>query len=189
MRQVRSFLLLFLAVVSLTACSANPTPESVTKQFWQAMAEGDTNRAKELATEDSQRGVSKHEQTEMTDLLFGDAVIEGDSARVPTAYQRSTAKRDLVMKFDTVLVREDEQWKVEYDASMRSMLANSFNNLGTALQGNIEEMGEAVGEVVGEAMTEAAQEFNRALQDFAEEMQQVADELRKAEENKQKEKK
>lgn len=189
MKQLRSLVLLFAAVVSLAACSADSTPESVTKQFWQAMAEGDTDRAKKLASADSQRGVSKHGQTEMTDLLFGDAVIDGGSARVPTAYQRSTANRDLVMKFDTVLVREDEQWKVEYDASMRSMLANSFNNLGTALQGNIEEMGDAVGEVVGEAMTEAAQEFNRALQDFAEEMQQVADDLRKAEEEQQKEKK
>lgn len=104
------FLLLFL----LAGCQTGKSPEEVATLFWQELAKGQMDSAKQHVTRNSQHLVNlqdidrfsqvttaKAEETEGTDVA---------SVTVPTTI---THNKQLV-SFDTVLLQEDNHWKIDY---------------------------------------------------------------------------
>ncbi|MCV6604474.1 MAG: hypothetical protein OIF34_04150 [Porticoccaceae bacterium] len=172
------FLMLMLAVF-ISGCSNSDSPGDVAQDFWQAMADGDIDTARGLATESSKEAVRMDKKLHIEYLEFGKIFTEeGNPSLLPTSLTTVSGGNRINLSFDTVLEQQQGQWRVDFNQTTQSMLGSSFQQLQDALAETITEAGNAVGDAVDEALNEAAGEMSEVLQGAAREMQQAADQLR-----------
>jgi len=83
--------------------------------LWQAFMEGDSDAAWEFVTAESKESVNKENLVSgasegVNNVILEEVTISGDEARVWTALDLEGLDREL--EFDTILFREDGEWKV-----------------------------------------------------------------------------
>ncbi|MBN2025638.1 MAG: hypothetical protein JW854_02580 [Actinobacteria bacterium] len=83
--------------------------------LWQAFMEGNSDDAWELVTAESKESVNKENLISgasegVNNVILEEVTISGDEARVWTALDMESLDREL--EFDTILFREDGEWKV-----------------------------------------------------------------------------
>ncbi|UTW45960.1 hypothetical protein KFE80_03405 [bacterium SCSIO 12696] len=171
---------LLLAALLLSACTDNDSPQAVSQRFWQAMADGDVEAAKALATRGSMDGISINDDRRIEALQIGDVSLEegADVSLVATAFDSVNGSSRIGLSFDTVLEQHQGQWRVNFSRTTQSMLGSSFQQLQNALAETISEAGDAIGEAVDGALDDAVREMSSVLQDTARDMQQAADGIR-----------
>lgn len=160
------FGLLFL----LSGCQSGPPPEKVTQAFWEAMAQGDPEIARTYTTQVSQYLVTKQPELEQASLRIGAAKVDGDSAKVATVL---TLKRpdNKKIAFDTVLIEEDDQWKVEYLQTMNNFLHLPFGEIFKSLQG--------IGEAINKDLQQHLPELEKQLEGFSDGLLRQLEEFRR----------
>ncbi len=175
--------LLLPMIAVLSACGSN-NPESVAKTYWQGVINNDAEQVATVASSNSRselrRSIAPDADSSVT---FGETQIEGDRAQVET-FLSWVGDDEKEAQFDllTVLVKEDEQWKINtaktrqqfftavYRSSLdglSSVLAESlasFQVLGEEAAGTMaEEIGQAIDE-----LQEQSSEANDEVQQFLE---------------------
>jgi hypothetical protein len=160
------FGLLFL----LNGCQSGPPPEKVTQAFWEAMAQGDPEIARTYTTQVSQYLVTKQPELEQASLRTGAAKVDGDSAKVATflTLKRPDNKK---IAFDTVLVEEDYQWKVDYLQTMNNYLHLPFGQIFKSLQG--------IGEAINRDLQQHLPELEKQLEGFSDGLLRQLEEFRR----------
>lgn len=163
-----------IAAASLltAACGAGaPGPKQVAQEFWEALRAGDTAAATSLASEPTAPRVEALAGRDIDEVLLGE-VLEGEaSAIVRTSLTTAATEPDdwpTRLTFDTHLIREDDEWRVDVAATERDFGAAIF-------AGTIEMLGEAVGEGVrdfSEALEQGAAEISRAIREALEDLEQ-----------------
>ena len=161
----------------MLGCSDHQSPQAVAQQFWQAMAEGELDTAKGLASAGSMDGVTL--SSRIGKVQLGESRQQDSATLVATSLEKATGDGVVELSFDTVVVLEDSLWRVDFNRTVKSMVGNSLTQLRQAIGESVNEMGRSVGEAVDEALNDAVEEVNEALQGAAEEMQKAADELRR----------
>jgi hypothetical protein len=185
-----AFGIVALATVALFSCkgSGGGDPKSALKGFFEAMSKKDIAAAKKFATEESssmfsmmELGLKEGEKKEGGDMMkdfdmskveFGEAIIDGDKAKVPV---KNKAEGETI---NFRLKKEKGDWKVAFDkASMMEMatekmaepgfkdsLNNAMDKIGDmdSISG---EMNEAMKEA-GPAMEKAAEEVKKSLKEI-----------------------
>ena len=68
---------LFCLLCFITACQTAKSPEQVTTAFWQAIAQGDLDTAKELASPETRQLVRNEPKLENASLQIGQIIING----------------------------------------------------------------------------------------------------------------
>ncbi|MGS2723357.1 hypothetical protein ACVBEJ_06395 [Porticoccus sp. GXU_MW_L64] len=171
---------LLLAVLLLAACADNASPQAVSQQFWQAVAAGNIDAAKALATKSSMESISISGKRRIESLHIGEVSLDESeqSSLVATAFESVKGNSRITLTFDTVLEQQQGQWRVNFNRTTQSMLGSSFQQLQGALADTISEAGDAIGEAVDGALDGAVREMSSVLQDTAREMQQAADDIR-----------
>ncbi|MDM3869941.1 hypothetical protein QSV34_01095 [Porticoccus sp. W117] len=167
-------------VLSLAGCTNNDSPQAVSKQFWQAMAAGDVDAAKALATKGSMDGISISDDRRIEGLHIGDVSLgeNEQTSLVATSFDSVNNNSRITLSFDTVVEQHQGQWRVNFTRTTQSMLGSSFQQLQDALAETISEAGDAIGEAVDGALDDAVREMSSVLQDTARDMQQAADDIR-----------
>jgi len=181
-------------LLTLTAClhQAND-PHEVAEQYWRAMKNGDTEIARTLVSQTSQQDYDNYIALPADErITIGKVNLGTEQTTIATTlYPDSTVPEDYIT-FDTVLVLENDKWKI--DASKTAMprpvpsdreLNELADELSESMQGNIESMEEAMNEGLqmldkalregsrdlGESMLKGMEEMNRALRESIEDMQ------------------
>jgi len=126
--------LMLTASLLLAACHAGGgDPKTVLASFFDAIMKKDFDTAKKLSTKESETMVgmiqmgmqmqpgeedsSKMSQFNKNDMVFGDAVINGDVATVPVKEKTSGETVDFTLK------KEDGSWKVAFDKATLMQMA------------------------------------------------------------------
>jgi hypothetical protein len=161
---------MFGLLLLLSGCQSGPPPEKVTQAFWEAMTQGDPEIARTYTTQVSQYLVTKQPELEQASLRIGAAKVDGDSAKVATVL---TLKRpdNKKVAFDTVLVEEDDQWKVEYLQTMNNYLHLPFGEIFKSLQG--------IGETINRDLQQHLPELEKQLEGFSEGLLRQLEEFRR----------
>jgi hypothetical protein len=199
--------LLTLATVSLLSFSViackQPAedPKAVSDKYWQLLQAGNTAEAEKLVSTSSKRNFASHtNRIEQVDTLeSGEAktTVRTSITRIsPDKQYRQT------QTFDTVLVLEQGQWKVDVDQSPMPLSATEkeqelqklSKELSESMKENIESIDEAVShgmQMLNEAMQEGSQEMGESLLNMMNElnstMQESIDKMKQRREQQLKE--
>jgi hypothetical protein len=112
--------------ILLSACSRPQSPLEVSQAFWQAVIEGNVPDVVKYSTLGSEEGYEAFSR-DWTGMLpsWGKIIIEEHEARVHTHVSKPDAAQSEMLYFVTYLVRQDDQWKVDYDKTEKVVLASS----------------------------------------------------------------
>lgn len=158
--------LLFL----LNGCQTVSTPEQVTEEFWEAMADDDLDTARKYATRETQYLVSTQSALEDATVKTETALINGANATVATLMTLKNDSKD-VLSFDTVLLKENNQWKVDYQQTL--------NNLSFLPLGDIFRSLRALGETFNRELKQQIPLFEKQIRSFSQELIRQMDEFRR----------
>jgi hypothetical protein len=161
---------LFGLLLLLSGCQSGPPPEKVAQAFWEAMTQGDPEIARTYTTQVSQYLVTKQPELEQASLRTGAVKIDGDSAKVATVLTLRKPDNKKVA-FDTVLIEEDDQWKVEYLQTMNNYLHLPFGEIFKSLQG--------IGETINRDLQQHLPELEKQLEGFSEGLLRQLEEFRR----------
>lgn len=159
--------LLFL----LCGCQAVLTPEQVTTAFWQAMADGNIDSARKYATQETQYLVTKQQNLEDATVTTGTIVIDGSNAMVSTVMTLAKPESNKVLSFDTVLLKENDLWKVDYQRTLNNLLNLPFGDIFKSLR--------AIGETLNKELEQQIPLFEQQIKSFSEELIRQLDEFRR----------
>jgi hypothetical protein len=145
------------AALLATACGAGDDPGAVAEAFWTASKAGDIELAKTYVAEGSKATMNNSGDSQLGDFSLGEVTVDGDRATVET----DVASEEMELAFQTVLIRQEGDWKVDLDATTDEMMRSLF---GTTMGDFTKKMGEAMGEAVGESMKAMADGMAEGLQ-------------------------
>jgi len=149
-----AFITLTLAIVILqSACSKPQTPLEVSQAFWQAVIEGNISDVVNYSTLGSEKGYEEFSRDwSGMQPSWGKIIIEEHEARVHTHISKPDSAQSEMLYFVTYLVRQDEQWKVDYDKTENVVLASSavsdFVNRITSIGSEISQQFEEASKTV-----------------------------------------
>lgn len=151
------------AGVVLGCGGAGTEARDVANRFWEASREGDVELVRTLVASGGEAKINEpdDDSTPFGDYSLGEVTVEDGVAAVATTLEGMQGAESREVAFNTYLVREAGDWKVDLDRTtndmMRVMLGVTMEQLG-------EMMGEAVGKAMG-GMAEGLQEGMEAMGD------------------------
>ena len=157
------------ALLLVLACGVPaPSPQQVSERFWEALRTGDIATAKAHASAWSAMLVdAMGEDRQIEEVRLGETLQSERSAIVRTSLVTATEAGRQHTSFDTHLVRESEEWKVDVQATEREMTAAIFAS-------SLRQIGETLGQGVqefSEALEQGAEEMKRAIREALEELE------------------
>ena len=172
---VFTFGLLFL--LSVTACQSTKTAEDITLAFWSAIAENNLELAEQYCSAQSKPLLSSslHYNLQNTTLSYGKIVIDGNQATVETLI--IPANDEKKHTFITFLLKEDNDWKVDYQRSRKNLensqlFINLFKSLDT-LSDTINKQLEHQLPLIEEGIKSFEQEFKQKIDDLENELKKT----------------
>jgi hypothetical protein len=195
--------LLFIVVPLLTLAGclqAAEDPRDVANQYWQALKNGDTEAARSLVSSNSQQAFDNYLAAPADEkTAIGEVNLGTQQTTVITIIYPEGGAPDDFKTFDTVMVLEDGQWKIDVERTIIPRPAPSDreleqlkDQLSESMEKNLESVEEAMNEGLklldealregskdmGESMLKGMEEMNRALRESIEEMQKRREEGR-----------
>jgi len=173
----------------------------VSEKFWRAVKDKDTKAIQKYSTKDS---YEENENIEnilpLDEIVLGKTVIDGDGAWVDTTVTISGDK-PYTLPIKTVLIRENKQWKVDYQATIKwiskgsvissiiNSIKNMSENLAKELNQSMEDIEKAIPEIkekiekLEESLLEHVPELKKQIEEFVEDLKDAIKELGKDSEN------
>ncbi|MCK5667834.1 MAG: hypothetical protein KAI15_02020, partial [Gammaproteobacteria bacterium] len=170
-------------------------PIDVSEGFWRAVKNKDVNAIVKYSTKDSLTGEELSENIlPLDEIILGKTVIDGDSAWVDTTVTISGDK-PYTLPIKTVLIRENKQWKVDYQATMKwvskgssvysviSGIKNMTQELAEELNQSMEDIQKAIPEIkqeverIEESLMEHVPELKKQVEEFVEDLEEAIKEL------------
>ncbi|WP_293007717.1 hypothetical protein [Nitrosomonas sp.] len=154
----------------LSGCQTILTPEQATTTFWKAMANGDLASAKKYTTLETQYLVTKQENIMGASLETGVIVIDGLTAKVATVITLKNPESNKLLSFDTVLLKENDAWKIDYRQTLSNLSILPFGEVINSLR--------AIGDVINKKMEEQIPFFENQIRSFSDQLIRQLDEFR-----------
>lgn len=167
---VRGFVMA-LVVLAITGCSKPETPQEVAAAFWQAMADNDAGDVVRFSTLDDPRDVDGYQRSWANAVpSFGRVVIDEREATIVTrlpAEERSGGER---LELTTYLVREQDQWLVDYQRTGEVILNPSpFSNI----MGELSRLGQRL----SATFSSSSSELEDKMEQLARDLETYSDEM------------
>ena len=157
-----------------TGCAANPSPMEVSEGFWKGVKEQDAAAVSRYVTAESLESLKRQDPGRnvlpIKEVTLGRTVIEGDHALIDTTVEVAD-DRPLHMSLQTVLQQENQQWKVDYNATVASITHDS--DVGRVL-GDISNMSKQLTDKLNQSLEQA----QKALPEIEREIGKIEDDLR-----------
>ena len=153
---------LLTAALLGTACGASDGPRNIASAFWTASKDGDMELAKSYIAEGGNATIKapNESRSSVGEFSLGETAIDGNRATVETTVV-STGEQEMELAFNTVLVQQDDGWKVDLDQTTDEMMKSLF---GTTMGDFTKKMGQAMGDAMGEAMKGMAEGMAEGLE-------------------------
>ncbi|MCF6147815.1 MAG: hypothetical protein E3K37_04060 [Candidatus Kuenenia sp.] len=120
--------------------------------FWDALLEHDLDAAKTFATRASSANLKLNDSIDDSNnqATFGDIIINEDKAITETILNTRKDGSQISIPLQTILITEDNQWKVDADQTMMSVFGGAMGELmkdvGEAMKNGMGDMGKALTE-------------------------------------------
>ncbi len=154
----KTLFLVSLLSVLLSGCllsSESQNAVAITNEFWQAVQDKNMDKAKELSTWESAKYLKFIESDKLKAQRFetGEVKVLEQSAEVATIlYGGNTG--DVRIPVRTVLVRVDNDWRVDVQKTMGSMVSGAMgavvNELNSFMQDSLKGVDQALSQGIGE---------------------------------------
>lgn len=159
----------------VTACFGAEGPEGVADRFWAAVQDGDVETARAYAIESESSSLKlEGEHSSVESYELGESRSEDGKALVETRLT-TAGEWELDISFETVLVEEDGEWKVDVEQTgsrmVRAVIGASTEEL---VKGIADTLRGAMGQVM-EGVAEGMKDLGEALGEAAEDMKQEDD--------------
>ncbi len=156
---------------SVAGCQATRPPDEVSKIFWQAMTDKDLATARQHATVDSREMIGEDSglPLQQISLQMGETTITGDSASVATRVTSQTLPQYREFSFDTLLLKQEGRWKVDYRRTLQMMPKMPLQNLIDNLRIFSEQLGRQFEQqlpLIEQFMQQFTEELNRQIEEF-----------------------
>jgi len=165
--------MVFLLVTG-PGCAANLSPMEVSDGFWKGVKEKDTATVSRYVTSESLESLKQQDPAKnilpIKQVTLGRTVIEGERAWIDTTVEVA-GEEPLHMSVRTVLQQEDQQWKVDYNATVASISNDS--DLGRALD-DISKLSKQFTDKLNQSLDQA----QKALPEIEREIGKIESELR-----------
>ena len=144
--------LLMLAFM-LSACNKPETPQEVSLAFWQSVINDDVAGVVKYSTLGSENGYDAFAR-DWKGMIpsWGKIIIEEREARVHTHISAPDAANSEMLYFVTYLIKQGNEWKVDYDQTEKVVRASSavadFVNRITTIGDDISQQFEEAGKTV-----------------------------------------
>ncbi len=191
----------FIFAVSLTACNNKPeSPFEVTQSFWHAVENKNIRQIKKLISVKSlQDNMPGEHIVAVSKITLGKIIIDGNRARVETTLVIESDEPTTV-HMDTLLVKEDDQWKVDYQDTMEALqeegqlsqvireLKNFGEKLSTEFDKSMQELDHAMPEIekgindLGDKIKKEVPKIKKQIEEMAEELQRALEKSLKEDE-------
>jgi len=131
---------------------------AVAKGFWDAMNAKDIQVIRLYVTKESadKLQIKEKDTPGNCEVTFGNIKIEDDKTIIDTTMQTNEGTTEFQVQMQTILVKEDGQWKVDADQTMMSMFGGAMgemmNGLGKALEEGFKKGFEEMGKSMAEGM-------------------------------------
>lgn len=135
------------------------------------MTSGDVESAKHWVSESTRRLVAKQPNLENAKVETGVVAVDGAKATVATVLILAIIKDESQLSFDTVLLQENRQWKVDY--------RQTLNNLSFLPLGDFLESLKSIGDAVNQELEKQLPLFENEIKSFSEELRKQLEEFRK----------
>ena len=178
----------------LTACMHEAEkPRDVASRYWQALKNGDTESARKLVSSSSQAEFDSYIAKPADEKIpVGEVKMGAEKTTVVTLIYPQDENPDDYSAFDTTLVLENGQWKIDAAQTVvprpppsERELEELADQLSESMQENIDSIEDAMNEGLnmlnealregsrdmGESMLKGMEEMNRALRESIEDMQ------------------
>lgn len=169
----KHFLLFFYLLPSLlllSACTAEKTPQEVAQVFWESVINNDTDevlRYSTLTDATKYDGFSKNWNGFQPS--WGRVIIEGDRANIVSEFSKPDNTNSHSRKFITYLIRQNEEWKVDYDRTHEEVHGNVLTNL----LGRLDQLGSNI----ATQLSSTAKHLDADLKRLSGELEKLSDSL------------
>ena len=170
-KNLAGWAILFSLLFMLIGCQAVSTPEQVTLAFWEAMAQSNLESARKHATQETQHLVTKQQNLEGASIKIGEVVINGTNATVSTIMTLKKPESNKLLSFNTVLLKENDLWKVDYQKTLNNLSILPFGELFNSLR--------AIGDTINKELEQQIPLFEKQIKSFSEELIRQLDEFRR----------
>ena len=132
---------------------------AVAKGFWDAMNAKDLQAVKSYVTKESadKLQIKDKDDTANCKVTFGNIKIEDDKTVIDTNMQANDGTTEFNVQMQTILVKEEGQWKVDADQTMMSMFGGAMGEMMKGLGQALEEGFKKGFEEMGKSMAEGMQ--------------------------------
>ncbi|MBM4055767.1 MAG: hypothetical protein FJ264_14130 [Planctomycetes bacterium] len=117
--------------------------------FWDALMANDLEAAKSFATSASGNNLKLYNNTDnsSSQITFGNITMNGDKTMIETILNTQKDGSQITIPLQTILIQENNQWKVDADQTMMSIFGGAMGELmeglGEAMKNSMEGMGKA----------------------------------------------
>ena len=176
MKNLLPLLTILLASIFLTACEDEPkTPFEVTQAFWYAVENKNIDQIKQLISEKSLRDEYLADNIiSVSETSFGKIVIDGDIAEVETTVVVESDNPTTV-PIDTLLVKENEKWKVDYHATVDAI--GSGGQLAQVIR-ELRVFGEKFSRDFSKEFESSMDELDKAMPEIEKEISNLSDQIK-----------
>lgn len=162
---------MLLLATLLSGCifsSESQQAREVADKFWQAVLNDDMDTAKDLATWDSAQYLQYLSSKSVLAQRFetGEIKVQDTTAEVATVLYGGE-KGDMVIPLRTVLVRNKDEWQVDVQKTMGSMVSGAMgavaDQLNSFMQDGLRDL--------DKALSDSVSELNKSLKEGVEQLQ------------------
>lgn len=132
---------------------------AVAKGFWDAMNAKDIQAARSFVTKGSadKLHIKEEDAAANCKVDFGDIKIEDNKTTIETTMQTYDGATEFQVQMQTILIKEDGQWKVDAEQTMMSMFGGAMGEMMKGLGKALEEGFKKGFEEMGKSMAEDMQ--------------------------------
>ena len=139
--------------VLLSACGGKHLSEQeVARDFWTAMAIKDLAKAKTYAKSGTMDGVTSNNDSTVEKIDIKPAMEKNGVTVVPTTVTATENGEQKTRTFDTIMDKENGEWKVDFEKTSVSMLGFSMSEMIQCVGKAMGEVMNGVGEAVGKGL-------------------------------------
>jgi hypothetical protein len=160
MRYVK-FLIIVIALACILCGCGSDKDESlaVAKDFWKAMKDRNIEEAKMYATSASANAltINEEEKDQEVEISFGDIELEDGKSTIETNMRAINDGSEMTIPMQTVLVKEEGEWKVDVNLTMMSLFGGAMGAMMESMKEGMEELGKSMAEEMKASMDEMSQ--------------------------------
>jgi hypothetical protein len=168
---MRALLICLVLLTMVSGCARPLPPQDVADRFWRAvMTQHPAKIRRYVRAQDQETLKDDPEIMPVASFELRRVIIEDDEAIIET-HITLAADKPVALKIDTVLVREKEQWRVDYSDTVENISLES--NLAQVI-GQIE----AFGGTLKEGIDKSVAEMKKVLPDIEREISRIEEEIK-----------